>query len=65
MNAMHFTVEADDLPEGRDPVAMAFAGVLESILETVPEGEARKAAIVAVMETHGAVRALLSRQRLN
>jgi hypothetical protein len=59
--------EDEAWPTSGDPdrVAMAFAGVLESIIETVPEGSARRAAMCAVMEVHGAVRAMLSRQRFN
>jgi hypothetical protein len=62
--------EVDELegwPVTGDPdrLAMQFAGVIEAIIETVPEGSTRAQAVGAVMEVHAAVRALLARNRLN
>jgi hypothetical protein len=62
--------EADEFeswPTSGDPdrVAMAFASVMSAIIESAPDGPARAQAVGVAMEAHGAVRALLARNRLN
>jgi hypothetical protein len=61
------TDEFEAWPTSGDPdrVAMAFASVMSAIIEAVPDGPVRAQAVTVAMEAHGAVRALLSRPRLN
>jgi hypothetical protein len=48
-----------------DRISMAFGSVMSAIIESTPDGPARAQAVLVVMEAHGAVRALLVRNRLN
>jgi hypothetical protein len=62
--------EADEFeswPTTGDPdrISMAFGSVMSAIVELTPDGGARAQAVGVVMEAHGAVRALLARNRLN
>jgi hypothetical protein len=65
------TVEREDefesWPVTGDPdrISMAFGSVMSAIVESTQAGPVRAQAVQAAMEAHGAVRALLARNRLN
>jgi hypothetical protein len=59
--------EFESWPTTGDPdrISMAFGSVMSAIVELTPDGPACAQAVSVVMEAHGAVRALLARNRLN